>query len=135
MEGGLDGDDNDKDDDNDKGGGHDDNDDGVGHDDGDDGGWGGWGGHHQMRKGREHDDRQKHNNQLDHRRVGEDGGDNSDDDNEDDDKDDDEATERPWLWYGHPLRASAQRSRWRLVDGASASTTRPAKSTITKQWG
>ena len=37
------------------------------------------------------------------------GGDGSDDD--DDDNDDDEATEQPWLWYGRPLRASAQRRR------------------------
>jgi len=44
----------------------------------------------------------KHNNQIDHRRGGEDGGDDSDDDNDDDyddDNDDDEATERTWLWW------------------------------------
>jgi len=65
-----------------------------------------------MRKGREHDDRQKHNNQIDLRRGVEDGGDGSD--NDDDDDDDDEATERPWLWCGRPLRASARRRRWRF---------------------
>jgi len=81
AEGGLDGDDDDEDDDgggghddddddDDDGGGHDDDDDGGGHDDDDDGGCGGRGGHHRMRKGREHEDRPKHNNQIDHRRGG-----------------------------------------------------------------
>ena len=45
---GLDGDDNNKDDDDDDGGGNDDDDDGR---------CGGRGGHHRMRKGREHDNR------------------------------------------------------------------------------
>ncbi len=52
---------------------------------------------------------------------GENGGDGSDDDDNNDD--DNEATEQPWLWYGRPLHASARQRRWRLVDGASASTT------------
>jgi len=69
TEGGLDGDDEDKGDDDDDGGGHDD-DDGSGHDNDEDDECGGQGGHHWMRKGREHDDRQKHNNQIDHRREG-----------------------------------------------------------------
>ena len=62
-------DDEDNDGDDDDGGGHD-NDDGGGHDDDNDGGCGGRDGHHWTRKGREHDDRQKHNKQLDHRRGG-----------------------------------------------------------------
>ena len=111
AEGGLDGDDDDDNDDkdntNDNGSGHDDvNDDGGGHDNDNDGGCVGRGGHCRMRMGREHDDRQKHNNQIDHRRGGEDGGDGSDNDN--DNNNNDEATEQ---------------RRWRLVDGASASMT------------
>ena len=50
VEGGLDGDEDNED--NDVGGGHDNN-------DNDDDGCSGWDGHHQMRKGRGHDDRQK----------------------------------------------------------------------------
>jgi hypothetical protein len=44
----------------------------------------------------------KHNNQIDHRRGGEDVGDGSDNDNdnnEDNNNNDDEATEQPWLWW------------------------------------
>ena len=76
-----------------------------------------------MRKGRKHNDRQKHNNQIVHRRGGKDGGDVSDDDDNNDDDNNNEATERPWLWYGRPLCASAQWRRWRLVDSALALTT------------
>ena len=74
MEGGLVGDEDDEDhdyDDDDDGGGHD-------NDNDDDGRCGGRDGHHRMRKGRGHDDRTKHNNQIDHRRGGGDGGDGSD---------------------------------------------------------
>jgi hypothetical protein len=64
WEGGLDGDKDNED--------HDNDDDGGGHvnDDDDDGRFSGWDGHHRMRKGRGHDDRTKHNNQIDHRRGG-----------------------------------------------------------------
>ena len=66
MVGGLVGDEDDEDhdyDDDDDGGGHD-------NDNDDDGRCGGRDGHHRMRKGRGHDDRTKHNNQIDHRRGG-----------------------------------------------------------------
>ena len=86
AEGGLDGNEEDKDNNDNDGGGHDsDNDDNDR--------FGGLDGHHGMRKGRGHYDRTKYNNQIDHRRGGEDGGDDSDDD------DNDEATERLWLWW------------------------------------
>ena len=78
MERGLDGKEDDEDDDNDgSGSGH-------GNDDDNNGGCGGCNGHHRMRKGRGIDDRTKHNNKVDHRRGGGDGGDRSDNDDESD---------------------------------------------------
>jgi hypothetical protein len=89
----------DDDDDNNGGGGSGDNDDNSR--------CGGREGHHWMRKGRQHDNRTTHNNQLDHGRGRRDSGSYNDDGNNDNDNSN-KAMKQTWLQWWQVARGKRQ---------------------------